>query len=53
MLLSSSAWSEEHRPLALTFVTTGLTRERGTSTALQGMMQVSLLCAFLVLSFAP
>jgi Ca2+:H+ antiporter len=39
--------------LALTFVTTGLTLGRGTSTALQGMMHLTLLCAFLALSFVP
>jgi Ca2+:H+ antiporter len=39
--------------LVLTFVTCGLTLGRGTSTALQGLIHLSLLCAFLALSFVP
>ncbi|RYZ01693.1 MAG: ionic transporter y4hA [Myxococcales bacterium] len=39
--------------LALTFLTGSLTLGRGTSTALQGMIHVVLLCAFLALSFVP
>lgn len=39
--------------LALTFLTGSLTLGRGTSTALQGMIHIVLLCAFLALSFVP
>lgn len=39
--------------LVLTFVTSSLTLGRGTSTALQGMIHLVLLCSFLALSFVP
>lgn len=39
--------------LILTFVTAGLTLGRGRSTALQGLIHLVLLCAFLALSFLP
>ena len=39
--------------LVLTFVTSGLTLGRGSSTALQGLMHLVLLGAFLALSFVP
>lgn len=39
--------------LVLTFLTAGLTLGRGRSTALQGLIHLVLLCAFLVLSFLP
>jgi len=39
--------------LVLTFLTAGLTLGRGSSTALQGLIHLVLLCAFLALSFLP
>lgn len=39
--------------LVLTFLTSGLTLGRGSSTALQGLIHLVLLCAFLALSFLP
>jgi len=39
--------------LALTFVTSGLTLGRGSSTALQGLTHLALLCAFIAFSFIP
>jgi Ca2+:H+ antiporter len=39
--------------LALTFVTSGLTLGRGSSTALQGLTHLALLGAFLAFSFVP
>ncbi len=39
--------------LTLTFVTSGLTLGRGSSTALQGLTHLVLLCAFLAFSFVP
>jgi len=39
--------------LVLTFLTAGLTLGRGSSTALQGLIHLVLLCSFLALSFLP
>lgn len=39
--------------LALTFVTSGLTLGRGSTTALQGLTHLVLLCAFVAFSFIP
>jgi Ca2+:H+ antiporter len=39
--------------LMLTFVTSGLTLGRGSSTALQGLTHLVLLCAFVAFSFVP
>jgi Ca2+:H+ antiporter len=39
--------------LTLTFVTSGLTLGRGSSTALQGLTHLVLLCAFIAFSFIP
>jgi Ca2+:H+ antiporter len=39
--------------LVLTFLTSSLTLARGTTTALQGMIHIVLLCSFLALSFVP